>query len=231
MAQHRPPKPLRLFVAATPSQEWRGRALALLNSMKLPEHKATSGDQLHLTLLFLGERRPGLLPDIIESVSAAARSVPAFVLEPVRLIALPERGMARLVAIETTAPTPLIELHRRLSARLVREEKLMSLEELHYQLSLKAAQALTIRDRGAVLPGFWADLVVYDLSSLYVDQRRMEIVHDMPNGDWRRRVRAGGYDRIMVNGVTTHIKDQPTGATPGQFVQVTTPGHTSQASN
>ena len=114
---------------------------------------------------------------------------------------------------------------------LVREEKLMSLEELHYQLSLKAAQALTIRDRGAVLPGFWADLVVYDLSSLYVDQRRMEIVHDMPNGDWRRRVRAGGYDRIMVNGVTTHIKDQPTGATPGQFVQVTTPGHTSQASN
>lgn len=123
MAQHRPPKPLRLFVAATPSEEWRGRALALLNSMKLPEHKATSVDQLHLTLLFLGERRPGLLPDIIESVSAAARSVPAFSLEPVRLIALPERGMARLVAIETTAPTPSIELQRRLSARLVREEK------------------------------------------------------------------------------------------------------------
>jgi N-acyl-D-aspartate/D-glutamate deacylase len=109
---------------------------------------------------------------------------------------------------------------------LVREEKLMALEELHYQLSLKAAQALTIRDRGAVLPGFWADLVVYDLEKLYVDQRRMEIVNDMPNGDWRRKVRAGGYDRILVNGVTTHVQDRPTGATPGQFVQVTTPGAT-----
>lgn len=123
MAQHRPPKPLRLFVAATPSEEWRARALALLGSLKLPENKATAIEQLHLTMLFLGERRPGLLPDIIESVTAAARSVPVFSLEPVRLIALPEEGMARLVAVETTAPTALIELQRRLAARLVKEEK------------------------------------------------------------------------------------------------------------
>lgn len=91
--------------------------------MRLPEHKATSIDQLHLTLLFLGERRPSHMPDIIESVTAAARSVPKFTLEPVRLIELPERGLARLVAIETTAPTALIELQRRLMARLVKEEK------------------------------------------------------------------------------------------------------------
>src|SRR5262245_57733705 len=120
MAQHRPPKPLRLFVAATPSEEWRARALALLGSFQLPENKATAIEQLHLTMLFLVERRPGLLPDIIESVTAAARSVPVFSLEPVRLIALPEEGMARLVAVETTAPTALIELQRRLAARLVK---------------------------------------------------------------------------------------------------------------
>ncbi|MFO0857634.1 MAG: RNA 2',3'-cyclic phosphodiesterase [Phycisphaerales bacterium] len=123
MAQHRPPKPLRLFIAATPSEEWRGRALAMLDSMQLPEHKATGIEQLHLTVLFLGERRPGLMPDILESVTAAARSVPAFSLEPVRLIALPEEGMARLVAVEMSAPTALLELQKRLASRLVKEEK------------------------------------------------------------------------------------------------------------
>ena len=50
--------------------------------------------------------------------------------------------------------------------------------------------------------------------------RRYEIVHDMPNGDWRRKGRAGGYEYILVNGVVTHRRDVPTGATPGQLVRV-----------
>jgi len=104
---------------------------------------------------------------------------------------------------------------------LVRQEKRVSLEEMHYQLSLKCAQALQIRDRGAILPGFWADILVYDLDRLFVDRERMAIVNDMPNGDWRRTVRAGGYARILVNGVITHIEGEPTGATPGQVVRVT----------
>lgn len=105
---------------------------------------------------------------------------------------------------------------------LVREQRRMSLEQLHYQLALKSAQALSIRDRGAILPGFWADIVVYDLDKLYVDLTKMEILHDMPDGDWRRRTVAGGYHRILVNGVVTHADDVPTGATPGHFVTVTT---------
>ena len=107
---------------------------------------------------------------------------------------------------------------------LVRQEKRVSLEEMHYQLALKCAQALQIRDRGAILPGFWADILIYDLDKLFVDRERMEIANDMPNGDWRRTVRAGGYSRILVNGVTTHVEGEPTGATPGQFVRVTQEG-------
>jgi len=104
---------------------------------------------------------------------------------------------------------------------LVRDQKVVTLEEMHFQLSLKAAQSVQIRDRGAIVPGFWADLVIYDLANLYVDTTRMSIIHDMPDGDWRRKTRAGGYSHILVNGVITHIADEPTGATPGQFVQVT----------
>ena len=102
---------------------------------------------------------------------------------------------------------------------LVREEQLMTLEEMHFHLSLKVANALRIDRRGAVLPGFSADLLIYDLDALYFDTTRYEIVHDMPGGDWRRRGRAGGYDYVLVNGVVTHRSDRPTGEVPGHLVR------------
>ena len=101
----------------------------------------------------------------------------------------------------------------------VRDTGLMTLEEMHFQLSLKAARCIDLFDRGAILPGFWADLLIYDLDELFVDFERYEIVHDMPEGDWRRKTRAGGYEQILVNGVATHKGDQPTGNTPGLFVR------------
>jgi N-acyl-D-amino-acid deacylase len=103
---------------------------------------------------------------------------------------------------------------------LVRDEKRMTLENMHFQLALKPARAVQIYDRGALLPGYWADVLVYDLNDLYFDRQRYQIVHDMPNGDWRRKGRAGGYDYILVNGVVTHHRDVPTGATPGRLVRV-----------
>ena len=103
---------------------------------------------------------------------------------------------------------------------LVRDEKLMTLEDMHFQLALKTARSVQIYDRGALLAGYWADILIYDLDNLYFDQHRYEIVHDMPNGDWRRKGRAGGYDYILVNGIVTHRGDAPTGATPGSLVRL-----------
>jgi N-acyl-D-aspartate/D-glutamate deacylase len=104
---------------------------------------------------------------------------------------------------------------------LVREEGLVTLEEMHFQLGLKSARAVQIQDRGALLPGYWADVLVYDLDALFVDRSQYQIVHDMPLGDWRRKTRAGGYEWILVNGVVTHQNGQPTGAAPGRLVRVT----------
>jgi N-acyl-D-aspartate/D-glutamate deacylase len=103
---------------------------------------------------------------------------------------------------------------------LVRDEPLMTLEEMHFHLALKVARSVQIKDRGALLPGFWADVLIYDPGELYFDTQRYEIVHDMPGGDWRRKGRAGGYAWILVNGVVTHERDEPTGATPGRLVRV-----------
>ncbi len=100
---------------------------------------------------------------------------------------------------------------------LCREERLLSQEDMHFHLALKPARSVQLRDRGALLPGYWADILVYDLEALYFDTRRYEIVHDMPGGDWRRKGRAGGYEYILVNGEVTHRQDLPTGNTPGQM--------------
>lgn len=104
---------------------------------------------------------------------------------------------------------------------LVRERKLMALEEMHFQLSLKPARTIQLNDRGALLPGFWADILIYDLDALYLHETRYRIIKDMPLGDWRRAPDAGGYARILVNGKTTHVGDKSTGATPGQLLRVT----------
>lgn len=102
--------------------------------------------------------------------------------------------------------------------RMVREQKAMTVEAMHHQLSFKIARALNLEDRGAILPGHWADIITYDLDDLYFDRSRHMIVNDMPGGDWRRLLRSGGYHRIMVNGETTFVDGQATGAMPGTFV-------------
>jgi N-acyl-D-aspartate/D-glutamate deacylase len=114
--------------------------------------------------------------------------------------------------------------------RIVREQKAMSVEAMHHQLSFKIARALNLPDRGAILPGHWADIIIYALDDLHFDRSRHQIVHDMPGGDWRRLVDAGGYNRILVNGVTTYAGGGATGATPGQFIGGNgTPGNVAMA--
>jgi N-acyl-D-aspartate/D-glutamate deacylase len=102
--------------------------------------------------------------------------------------------------------------------RMVREQGALSLEAMHYQLSFKIARTLKLCDRGAILPGYWADILIYSLDDLFYDRTRHRIVHDMPGGDWRRLVHAGGYHQILVNGVTTFVNDKPSGSMPGLFV-------------
>ena len=102
--------------------------------------------------------------------------------------------------------------------RMVREQKVLTLEQIHYQLSFKVARCLHLRDRGALLPGFWADLIIYDLDDLYIDRSQHKIVHDLPGGDWRRVVDSGGYSRVLVNGETTFVDGKATHATPGTLL-------------
>jgi N-acyl-D-aspartate/D-glutamate deacylase len=100
---------------------------------------------------------------------------------------------------------------------LVRDEGLVSLEEAHYKLSYLPAFFGGFRDRGCLRVGAPADVLVYDMEKL--DVLPSEVMHDLPGDEWRRVVRAVGYQWIMVNGQVTFEGGTATGAHPGKLVR------------
>lgn len=101
--------------------------------------------------------------------------------------------------------------------RLVRENQVMSLEEVHWRLSALPAWCAGFRDRGVLREGAPADVVVYDYEKL--EALPMEVAHDLPGGEWRRVQRSRGYHWILVNGEITFEDGEATGATPGRLLR------------
>jgi N-acyl-D-amino-acid deacylase len=100
---------------------------------------------------------------------------------------------------------------------MVRDAGILTLEEAHNRLSGMPAWAAGFKDRGYVREGQAADLMVYDLNRLTIGP--VEIVEDLPAGEWRRVQRAEGYRWIMVNGQVTFEEGRCTGATPGGLLR------------
>jgi N-acyl-D-aspartate/D-glutamate deacylase len=99
----------------------------------------------------------------------------------------------------------------------VREHEIMSLEEAHWRLSAYPAMAVGLRDRGALAEGKPADVIVYDPDT--VDALDQERVWDYPANEWRLIQRSTGYDRTIVNGVTTFVDGECTDAVPGRLLR------------
>lgn len=99
----------------------------------------------------------------------------------------------------------------------VREHGIMSLEEAHWRLSALPALAAGLKGRGYLAEGMPADIIIYDYDAL--DSLPAERAYDYPAGEWRLIQKAKGYDRIMVNGVTTFIDGECTQATPGKLLR------------
>lgn len=88
-----------------------------------PPHRLTGLDQVHLTLLFIGDTSPKEIRGVSESVERSAAGIPPFSLTPTRLVTYPTKkqgGPVRLLAVETDTPPGLLELQRRLAQRLSR---------------------------------------------------------------------------------------------------------------
>jgi N-acyl-D-amino-acid deacylase len=98
-----------------------------------------------------------------------------------------------------------------------RENRWLTLEQIHWRLSALPAFCAGFKDRGFLREGAPADVVVYDFEKLAV--LPVEIAHDLPGNEWRRVQRAEGYRWIIVNGQVTFEDGRSTGATPGKLLR------------
>src|SRR3546814_18970740 len=84
----------------------------------------------------------------------------------------------------------------RLLGRYVRDEKLIPLEQAVYRLTTLPAANLGIKDRGALKPGYYADVVVFYQATIG-DRGTFDAQHPYPVG-----VRGGFADAVAVFGRT-----------------------------
>jgi len=89
----------------------------------------------------------------------------------------------------------------------VREKKLFTLEEMIRKMTSLPAERFGIRNKGAILDGYDADL-------LLIDPDRIADKADYANG----LALCDGIERVMVSGITVYQNKQLTGATPGRFI-------------
>jgi N-acyl-D-aspartate/D-glutamate deacylase len=101
--------------------------------------------------------------------------------------------------------------------KFARDNPVMSLEEAHFRLSAHPAMCGGFKNRGTLVEGAAADVVVYDLNRLKIQP--MEIVNDFPGHEWRRVQRSEGYQAMLVNGEVTFEDGRSTDATPGRLLR------------
>jgi hypothetical protein len=104
----------------------------------------------------------------------------------------------------------------------VRDKRVFTIEEAVHKLTAELADLYGLSDRGRLLPGAAADVVVFDLERLAPGPLRR--VRDLP-GDEERLVadRPSGIEHVLVNGVAITIDGESRVGTmeerPGQILR------------
>jgi N-acyl-D-amino-acid deacylase len=96
----------------------------------------------------------------------------------------------------------------RLLAKYVREEKRLTLQEAVRKLSAQPAMNLSLKDRGMLKAGYFADVVVFDPATIQ-DHSTYE----------KPQVFATGVSEVFVNGLEALKDGEPTAAHSGRFVR------------
>jgi N-acyl-D-aspartate/D-glutamate deacylase len=134
----------------------------------------------------------------------------AMTADPHTLLGLGDSGAHVTSVTGYTYPTYLL-------ARLVRDERRLSLELAVQRLTSHPARLLGIPERGELRPGFAADLCVIDLERLALGP--LSLAHDLPGGAPRLFQGARGYRAVLVNGQRTLADDALTESRPGRAVR------------
>jgi N-acyl-D-amino-acid deacylase len=82
--------------------------------------------------------------------------------------------------------------------RWVRQRQAFTVEQAIKMLSADAARLYNLRDRGSLIEGYAADIVIFDPDVIASINR--EVRHDLPTGAPRVVIDAAGIDHVIVNG-------------------------------
>jgi len=96
----------------------------------------------------------------------------------------------------------------RILGRFVREQHVLTLEDAIRKMTWAVAQRLSIRDRGLLHEGMYADVVVFDPRTI-IDRATYEQPHQL----------SVGMKHVFVNGVEVVLDGRATGAKPGMVVR------------
>jgi N-acyl-D-aspartate/D-glutamate deacylase len=99
----------------------------------------------------------------------------------------------------------------------VREHGMLPLEEAVYRLTDVPARLYGLRDRGRLVPGAYADLVVFDPAT--VGTRPVETRFDLPGGAGRLYSEADGIGHVVVNGAEIVTDGSFTDERPGTLLR------------
>jgi N-acyl-D-amino-acid deacylase len=96
----------------------------------------------------------------------------------------------------------------RVLARYVRDEHVLTLAQAIHKLSAMPAATLSLRDRGSLQAGYFADVVVFDPNTIQ-DHATYEKPHQL----------ATGVEDVWVNGIRALRHEEATGAASGRAVR------------
>lgn len=99
----------------------------------------------------------------------------------------------------------------------VRARGLLSWEEAVHQLTDVPARLYGLRDRGRLVPGAWADVVIFDPTR--IGHGAVRTRDDLPGGASRLYADAEGIDRVLVNGTEIVREGVFTDAVPGRVLR------------
>lgn len=108
-------------------------------------------------------------------------------------------------------------MHSQLFQHWVRDRGALSLEEAVKLVTSDIAHSFGIADRGLLLPGAAADLVLFDPQSFR--PKMPELAYDLPGGGHRLRQESEGLAMAIVNGEVTLRDNKPTGKLPGAVIR------------
>jgi dihydroorotase/N-acyl-D-amino-acid deacylase len=96
----------------------------------------------------------------------------------------------------------------RILGRFVREQRILTLEDAVRKMTGAVADRLSIRDRGELREGMYADVMIFDPNTI-IDRATYEKPHQL----------SVGVKYVLVNGVAIVSDGKVTGAKPGRIVR------------